>query len=602
MLEGMDNFLLDSILIPPGDWDRSVLSHTIPILADQSKQIASHRHQVTSRLNALPLETPTALEEPEVVETFDALERTGKFCGGLIRDVKRRFSMYKSDITDAFNVRCLVATIFVYFACLAPAISFGGLLNQKTDGWMGVSEMIFATALSGVVFALFAGQPLIIIGATGPLLVFEQNTYELCEKYDVEYMPWRAWVGLWVMVICFAIVAAEGCFLIQYFTRFTEEIFALLISIIFIYDGLSHIWKMYDYKKQMRPGEDHSSDYYLNIALFSTIVLFGTFLIAHSLRGIRHSHFFGHVTRRIVSDFGVLIAIICMIFLDMIASSIPTEKLQAGGGFTLTSSEREGWFVNPMGHKESMSIGNIIAALIPAILVSILLFMEVEFCNVILDKKDNKLKKGPGYNLDFFIVGLLVGLCSLLGLPWMCATPVHTVSHFHALSVLSTNNAPGEHPHLIEVKEQRVSNVVIHLLIGVTVVLSPVLRLIPISVLFGVFVFLGVSSLSHLQLCERAKLLIIPPSHHPDLSYVRNVSTMKMHMFTIVQLVCTVLLVAIKLTPVAPAFPFFIICLLPIRKFLERYYEEEELEELDHEVDEVYDSDLDDFDSIHVPV
>lgn len=597
----MDNFLLDSILIPPGDWDRNVLSHTIPMLADQSKEISTHRRHAITRM-AKPLE-PEAIQEPEPVETFDALERTGKFCGGLIRDVKRRYSVYKSDITDAFNTRCLMATIFVYFACLAPAISFGGLLNQKTNGWMGVSEMMFATALSGVIFALFAGQPLMIIGATGPLLVFEQSTYVLCENFGIEFLPWRAWVGLWVMVICFAIIAVEGCFLIQYFTRFTEEIFALLISIIFIYDGLSHIWKMYDYKNQMVPGEEqHSSEYYLNTALFSTIVLFGTFFIAHSLRGIRHSHFFGHVARRIVSDFGVLIAIVAMIFLDMIAGGISTEKLEASGGFTLTSSQRESWFINPMGLEQTMSIGNIMAALIPAILVSILLFMEVEFCNVILDKKDNKLKKGPGYNLDFFIVGLLVGLSSLLGLPWMCATPVHTVSHFHALSVLSTNNPPGEHPHLLEVKEQRVTNVVIHILIGATVLLAPVLRLIPISVLFGVFIFLGVSSLSHIQLCERVKLLIIPPSHHPDLSYVRNVSTIKMHMFTVVQLVCVVALVVVKLTPAAPAFPFFIICLIPIRKFLERFYEEEELDELDHEVDEVYDSDLDDYDSIHVPV
>jgi hypothetical protein len=167
---------------------------------------------------------------------------------------------------------------------------------------------------------------------------------------------------------------------------------------------------------------------------------------------------------------------------------------------------------------------------------------------------------------------------------------------------LSTNNPPGEHPHLIEVKEQRVTNVVIHVLIGVTVVLAPVLRLIPVSVLFGVFIFLGVSSLSHLQLCERAKLLIIAPSHHPDLNYVRNVSTAKMHFFTIVQIVCVCVLVAIKLSAAAPGFPFFIICLIPIRKFLERFYKESELEELDNEVDEVYDSDLDDFDSIHVPM
>lgn len=591
-------------MIPPGEYDRNVLSQTIPILADQTKEIALRRRQTTIKKEKKKEPSERVSEEAETPEVEDALERTGRFCGGLVRDVKRRFSMYKSDILDSLNMRCLMATIFVYLACLAPAVSFGGLLYENTNSWMGVSEMIFATALCGIIFSLFAGQPLIIIGATGPLLVFEKNTFDLCKSFDLEYLPWRAWVGLWVMVICFGIIAFEGCFLIRYFTRFTEEIFALLISLIFIYDGVSYVWKLYDYKNQKQSqGGNYPSEHYLNTALFTTILLFGTFFIAHSLRQLRHSHFFGNVARRIVSDFGVLIAIVAMIFLELIANSIWISKLEVPEGvLTLTSQKRTGWFVNPMGIESNTSASSIMAALIPAILVSILLFMEVEFCNVILDKKDNKLKKGPGYNLDLFIVGLLVGLCSILGLPWMCATPIHTVSHFHALSVLSTNNPPGEHPHLIEVKEQRVTNVIIHLLIGVSVFLAPVLRLIPVAVLFGVFIFLGVSSMSHLQLCERTKLLIISPSHHPDLNYVRNVSTTKMHIFTIVQIICVVILFATKLSPAAPGFPFFIICLIPLRKLLERFYEESELEELDNEVDEVYDSDLDDFDSIHVPM
>ena len=56
-----------------------------------------------------------------------------------------------------------------------------------------------------------------------------------------------------------------------------------------------------------------------------------------------------------------------------------------------------------------------------------------------------------------------------------------------------------------------------------------------------------------------------------------------------------------KLTVVAPAFPFFIICMIPLRKLLERFFSSEELEALDTEVEDVYDSDMDEYDSIHVP-
>lgn len=47
----------------------------------------------------------------------------------MIRDIKRRYQFYKSDITDALNAQVLAAIIFIYFAALSPAITFGGLLG-----------------------------------------------------------------------------------------------------------------------------------------------------------------------------------------------------------------------------------------------------------------------------------------------------------------------------------------------------------------------------------------------------------------------------------------------------------------------------------------
>ena len=69
--------------------------------------------------------------------------------------------------------------IFVFFATLAPTITFGGLLSKKTDNWLGVLETLLATSMCGMLFSLFAGQPLIIVGTTGPILVFEEATYQV---------------------------------------------------------------------------------------------------------------------------------------------------------------------------------------------------------------------------------------------------------------------------------------------------------------------------------------------------------------------------------------------------------------------------------------
>lgn len=115
----------------------------------------------------------------------DALLRTGRLFGGLIKDVQRKFPHYKSDFIDAFkNFKCLVTFIFVYFATIAPCVTYGGLLSKKTDGWIGLSESILATALGGILFGFCSGQPLMIVGVTGPVLVFEETIYNV--SY---YMP-----------------------------------------------------------------------------------------------------------------------------------------------------------------------------------------------------------------------------------------------------------------------------------------------------------------------------------------------------------------------------------------------------------------------------
>lgn len=75
---------------------------------------------------------PEALLKPSK-KSDDPLERMGRPFGGLIRDVQRRYPKYISDFKDALNSQCMAAVIFIYFAALSPAITFGGLLGK--GGW-----------------------------------------------------------------------------------------------------------------------------------------------------------------------------------------------------------------------------------------------------------------------------------------------------------------------------------------------------------------------------------------------------------------------------------------------------------------------------------
>lgn len=51
--------------------------------------------------------------------------------------------------------------------------------GDKTDNYMGASEMLMSTGMSGIIFALFGGQPLLITGFTGPNMVFEEGVYKV---------------------------------------------------------------------------------------------------------------------------------------------------------------------------------------------------------------------------------------------------------------------------------------------------------------------------------------------------------------------------------------------------------------------------------------
>lgn len=69
-------------------------------------------------------------------------------------------------------------------------------------------------------------------------------SHQFCQAYNYEYLTGRVWIGFWLIFIVLVIVAAEGSFLVRYISPFTQEIFAFLISLIFIYETFSKLVKV----------------------------------------------------------------------------------------------------------------------------------------------------------------------------------------------------------------------------------------------------------------------------------------------------------------------------------------------------------------------
>lgn len=120
---------------------------------------------------------------------------------------------------------------------------------------------------------------------------------------------------------------------------------------------------------------------------------------------------------------------------------------------------------------------------------------------------------------------------------------------------------------LISCREQRVTGLLVFIFIGLSVFMTKVLKVkpklknffknfcvlvfdafqfIPMPVLYGVFLYMGLSSLRGVQMIDRLLLLIIPMKYQPDYVYLRHVPIKRVHLFTVFQLGCFIVLCIVK--------------------------------------------------------
>ena len=69
-------------------------------------------------------------DEEEEKEKEDPLKRTNVMFGGCIKEILERYPKYWSDIKDGCNVLCLATVLYIFFALLASAITFGDLYGE----------------------------------------------------------------------------------------------------------------------------------------------------------------------------------------------------------------------------------------------------------------------------------------------------------------------------------------------------------------------------------------------------------------------------------------------------------------------------------------
>jgi len=479
---------------------------------------------------------------------------------GVKRDFKRRLPLYKSDITDGLNAQSLATTLFLFFACLAPAIGFGGILDVATNGAMGTIEMVSSTAFCGVVYALCSAQPIQLIGPMGPNLAFSISLAQLAKQLSLPFLPLYAWTGLWTAAILLLSALTSASNLVKYLTGFTDEIFSVLISTIFLVGAVQDVAATF-----LAPTATTATKALLT--LLCATVTFGTSTI---LKGFNKSLLFTHRIRTNLSNFapaigvavGSLVARAATINYGSAAAALPALSLPTK--FATTTGRP--WLIPLL----SLPVWARWAAILPALLAATLLFLDQNITARLVNNPRYRQTKGrdthsllDGMHGDMLVLSLLTAFTSLVGLPWMAGATTRSAAHVRSLVLLDRN---GEIEGTLE---NRVSGAAIHGLIGMCVLMDgprAVLAQVPTSVLSGVFLYLGLTSLQGLELWERVKGLFQDGSVAPEKRWSKVVPRGVTTVFTLVQMACIYAMMKVKESSYGVVFPL-IIAMMPVLRY-----------------------------------
>ena len=492
------------------------------------------------------------------------LEYTGRLFGGITDDVKRKAPYFIKDFKDGLHSKVAGTSLFLYFAALANAIAFGALTGLLTGNEIGIIEMLVVTAVGGILFAVFSGQPLTILGGTGPITIFTGLLYTTCHQLEIPFLATYAWVGIWSGVLLIICAVTDASALMKYFTRFTDEIFAALISVIFIVEAVKDTIKAFSV-----------DGYGLSSAFLSLILALGTFMLSRNLRNFVNTPFLKSSIRNFVSDFGPAIAIVLMTVFSLLFNEVQLSVPKVPTSIETTSGRP--WLVDIF----NIPTWVIFAAIGPAILATILLFLDQNITTRLVNSPDYKLKRGGGYHLDLAIVGIIVLVGSLFALPWIVAATVHSINHIKSLAKTRVVDVGGVKKEVITgVRENRLSGLMIHVLIAGSIFFLGYMGQIPMPVLFGLFLYMGVASLSGNQFSERMMLLITDPKLYPETHYTKRVPPKWIHRFTLIQIICFVILWLLKASKFGILFPLMIAALVPINIFIRRFFPKKYLDAL----------------------
>jgi hypothetical protein len=497
-----------------------------------------------------------------------------RLLSGMINDIRRRAPFYWSDWKDAWDYRVVPATVYMYFANILPALAFSLDMFAKTDQSFGVNEVLLSSVLGSVVFALAAAQPLVIVGVTGPITVFNYTVYDIITPRGTNYFAFMCWIGIWSLIFHWILAITNSCNGLRYVTRFSCDIFGFYVAFIYLQKGIQVL---------TRQWEVNDASAYLSIMISLLVTA-----VAYICGIVGQSSLLQRQVRKFVEDYGTPLTVIFFTGFVHIGKMAGIELLKLPTSKAFFPTTDRGWFI----HFWDISVGDVFLAIPFAVLLTILFWFDHNVSSLIAQGTEFPLRKPAGFHWDIFLLGLTTGIAGLLGIPFpnglIPQAPFHTTS-LCVTRIMSDEDDEANKGHtrrvVDHVVEQRVSNLAQGLLTLGTMTgpLLIVIHLIPQAVLAGLFFVMGIQALEGngitLKLLFLARDRHLTPKSDPLMRIERR---WVIWAFVGLELIGFGATFAITQTIAAIGFPVFIFLYIPMRTWLmPRFFTIQELGILD---------------------
>ncbi|KAJ6902701.1 hypothetical protein NC651_020244 [Populus alba x Populus x berolinensis] len=230
-------------------------------------------------------------------------------------------------------------------------------------------------------------------------------------------------VCVWTAILLFLLSILGACSIISRFTRVAGELFGLLIAMLFMQEALKGLVNEFGIPRRENPKSvQFQPSWRFANGMFALVLSFGLLLAGLSSRKARMASRLYSRLWRAFDGFGLDCC-----FLYTIRKCSKRNPKASFSPNPWSPGAFENWT-----DMLKVPVLYIIGAFIPATMIAVLYYFDHSVASQLAQQREFNLRKPPSFHYDLLLLGFMVILCGLIGIPpsngVIPQSPMHTKS------------------------------------------------------------------------------------------------------------------------------------------------------------------------------